>query len=418
MMETKSLAATGMREALRRFEEKTPEIVFEWTDQPTGAKGWVVINSLRGGAAGGGTRMRKGLDRREVESLAKTMEVKFTVSGPAIGGAKSGIDFDPADPRKREVLDRWFKAVIPLLKNYYGTGGDLNIDELHEVIPITEQYGLWHPQEGVVRGHLGANQGASVRIVGQLRTGVSKLVEDPAYSPLIGRYAIADMITGWGVAESVRHFYRIYGGKVKGKRVIVQGWGNVASAAAYYLAREGASIVGILDRQGGLVRPEGLSAEDVKNLFLTKHGNSLRTQDQVPFDEVNDRIWDIGAEVFLPCAASRLVTKEQVDRMCIGGLETIASGANVPFADPEIFYGPIAEYADDRVSVIPDFIANCGMARVFAYCMQDGAAITDQAIFGDVSDTIARALDRTYARNQGRTRVTRTAFEIALEQLM
>ncbi len=206
MMETKSLAATGMREALRRFEEKTPEIVFEWTDQPTGAKGWVVINSLRGGAAGGGTRMRKGLDRREVESLAKTMEVKFTVSGPAIGGAKSGIDFDPADPRKREVLDRWFKAVIPLLKNYYGTGGDLNIDELHEVIPITEQYGLWHPQEGVVRGHLGANQGASVRIVGQLRTGVSKLVEDPAYSPLIGRYAIADMITGWGVAESVRHF--------------------------------------------------------------------------------------------------------------------------------------------------------------------------------------------------------------------
>ena len=44
--------------------------------------------------------MRKGLDQREVESLAKTMEVKFTVSGPHIGGAKSGIDFDPNDPRK------------------------------------------------------------------------------------------------------------------------------------------------------------------------------------------------------------------------------------------------------------------------------------------------------------------------------
>ena len=142
MMEAKPLAATGMRDALRRFEEKTPEIVFEWNDQPTGARGWVVINSLRGGAAGGGTRIRKGLDRREVESLAKTMEVKFTVSGPSIGGAKSGIDFDPADPRKKEVLERWFKAVIPLLKNYYGTGGDLNVDELHEVIPITEQYGL------------------------------------------------------------------------------------------------------------------------------------------------------------------------------------------------------------------------------------------------------------------------------------
>ncbi len=45
---------------LRRFEERAPEIVFEWHDVPTGARGWVVINSLRGGAAGGGTRMRKG----------------------------------------------------------------------------------------------------------------------------------------------------------------------------------------------------------------------------------------------------------------------------------------------------------------------------------------------------------------------
>ena len=64
-----------------------------------------------GGAAGGGTRMRVGLDKREVESLAKTMEVKFTVAGPPIGGAKSGINFDPKDPRKEGVLRRWYAAV-------------------------------------------------------------------------------------------------------------------------------------------------------------------------------------------------------------------------------------------------------------------------------------------------------------------
>ena len=89
-----------MIELLKKFEEKQPEIVFEWKDSETDAEGWVVINSLRGGAAGGGTRMRKGLNKNEVESLAKTMEVKFTVSGPPIGGAKSGINFDPTDPRK------------------------------------------------------------------------------------------------------------------------------------------------------------------------------------------------------------------------------------------------------------------------------------------------------------------------------
>jgi glutamate dehydrogenase/leucine dehydrogenase len=95
-----------MKALLEKFEHKSPEIVFEWTDSETEAKGWVVINSLRGGAAGGGTRMRLGLDKREVESLAKTMEVKFTVSGPAIGGAKSGINFNPNDPRKKGVLER------------------------------------------------------------------------------------------------------------------------------------------------------------------------------------------------------------------------------------------------------------------------------------------------------------------------
>ena len=142
-----------MKELLKAYENKAPEIVFHWNDPLTEAEGWTVINSLRGGAAGGGTRMRKGLDMNEVLSLAKTMEVKFTVSGPPIGGAKSGINFDPADPRKKEVLERWYAAVSPLLKSYYGTGGDLNVDEIHEVIPITEASGVWHPQEGVFSGH-------------------------------------------------------------------------------------------------------------------------------------------------------------------------------------------------------------------------------------------------------------------------
>ena len=86
-----------MKELLERYEGKRPEIVFEWKDPYSEAEGWVVINSLRGGAAGGGTRMRVGLDKREVESLAKTMEIKFTVSGPQIGGDEGEVE------RKQEV---------------------------------------------------------------------------------------------------------------------------------------------------------------------------------------------------------------------------------------------------------------------------------------------------------------------------
>jgi glutamate dehydrogenase/leucine dehydrogenase len=410
-----------VKELLNRFENKPPEIVFEWHDAETPAKGWVVINSLRGGAAGGGTRMRAGLDRREVESLAKTMEVKFTVSGPAIGGAKSGIAFDPADPRKDGVLRRWYQAVMPLLKSYYGTGGDLNVDEVHEVIPITESYGLWHPQEGVVNGHFRPSESGRIQKVGQLRMGVKKVVEDARYTPEYSaerKVVVADLITGWGVAESVLHYYRLYGGKVAGKRVVVQGWGNVGSTAAYYLAQAGARVVGIIDREGGLLHPEGFSFEQIRALFLDKQGNRLAAAGMLPFDEVDRRIWSMEADVFLPCAGSRLVTQQQVEQLIRGGLDVVASGANVPFADREIFYGPIYEHADSRVAVIPDFIANCGMARAFAFLMQGNVEISDEAVFGDVSATVAAALERCHARSPARTGIARTAFENALEQLV
>ncbi|MCH2198404.1 MAG: amino acid dehydrogenase [Flavobacteriales bacterium] len=409
-----------MKDLLKAYEEKQHEVVFEWKDPYTDAKGWVVINSLRGGAAGGGTRMRVGLDKREVESLAKTMEIKFTVSGPQIGGAKSGINFDPRDPRKKDVLVRWYQAVTPLLKHYYGTGGDLNVDEIHEVIPITEDCGVWHPQEGVFNGHFQPNEAQKVRRIGQLRQGVIKVLEDGQYSPDINKkYCVADMITGYGVAEAVNHYYNIYGGELAGKRVVVQGWGNVGSAAAYYLAHQGAKIVGIIDRVGGIINQEGLSTEEVTQLFLNKDGNALRADNMLSFEEVNEKVWDLDAEVFLPCAASRLITKDQIERMIKSKLEVVSSGANVPFADPEIFYGAIAEFADQHVAVIPDFIANCGMARVFAYLMStDDVNMTDEAIFNDTSDTIKKALEATHAKRSDRTHITETAFEISLNKLM
>lgn len=408
-----------MQELLEKYENKRPEIVFEWQDSETEAEGWVVINSLRGGAAGGGTRMRKGLDKHEVTSLAKTMEVKFTVSGPAIGGAKSGINFDPKDPRKAGVLKRWYQAVAPLLKNYYGTGGDLNVDEIHEVIPITEDCGVWHPQEGVFNGHFKPTEADKIKRIGQLRYGVLKVIEDASYTPEVSRkFVVADMITGFGVAESVKHFYNIYGGSIKGKKVIVQGWGNVGSAGAYYLAQSGATIVGIIDREGGLIKEEGFSFEEIRDLFLAKKGNQLQADNLMSFEDVNDKIWDISADVFIPCAASRLITKDQVDRMINAGLEVISAGANVPFADPQIFFGPIAEYTDTKVSIIPDFISNCGMARVFAYLMSENITMEDQGIFEDTSNTIKTAIEEVYAKSSSKLNVAKTAFAIALNKLI
>jgi glutamate dehydrogenase/leucine dehydrogenase len=410
-----------MKELLKIYENKQPEIVFHWKDPETEAEGWTVINSLRGGAAGGGTRMRKGLDKNEVLSLAKTMEVKFTVSGPAIGGAKSGINFDPNDPRKRQVLERWYRAVTPLLKHYYGTGGDLNVDADKDVIPITEDCGVWHPQEGIFNGHFKPTEADKINRIGQLRLGVIKVLENKQFSPDLSRkYTVADMLTGYGVAEAVKHYYAIYGGSIEGKRAIVQGFGNVGSAAAYYLTQLGAKVVGVIDRDGGIIKEVGFSMEEMTQLFLAKDGNKLVADQMLSYEDINEKIWSLPAEIFVPAAASRLVSKMQVQQMIDSGLEVISPGANVPFADKEIFFGPIMEYTDNHLSLLPDFISNCGIARVFAYLMEARVALPmqDQDIFNDTSLIIKKALQKTFAKSASKTKICSTAFEIALKQLI
>jgi glutamate dehydrogenase/leucine dehydrogenase len=410
-----------MKELLKIYENKQPEIVFHWKDPETEAEGWTVINSLRGGAAGGGTRMRKGLDKNEVLSLAKTMEVKFTVSGPAIGGAKSGINFDPNDPRKRQVLERWYKAVTPLLKHYYGTGGDLNVDADKDVIPITENCGVWHPQEGIFNGHFKPTEAEKINRIGQLRLGVIKVLENKEFSPDLSRkYTVADMLTGYGVSEAVKHYYDIYGGSIIGKRAIVQGFGNVGSAAAYYLTQLGAKVVGIIDREGGVLKEDGFSMEEMTQLFLAKDGNQLVAENMLSFDDINEKIWSLPAEIFVPAAASRLVSRTQVQQMITAGLEVISPGANVPFADKEIFFGPIMEHTDNHVSLLPDFISNCGIARVFAYLMEARVTLPmrDKDIFNDTSEIIKKALQKTFAVSASKTKICSTAFEIALKQLI
>lgn len=65
----------------------------------------------------------------------------------------------------------------------------------------------------------------------------------------------------------------------------------------------------------------------------------------------------------------------QAERLIAVGLQVTAPGVNVPFDDPNIFFGNICEFVGQKVSLTPDFMANCGMSRTFSYLMQDGAKL-------------------------------------------
>jgi len=380
------------------FLKARPEITLEWHDSETAARGWLVINSLRGGAAGGGTRMRPGVTPREVTYLAKTMELKFALAGPPIGGAKSGIDFDPADPRKPDVLRRWYAAIAPYLREHYGTGGDLNVDEVTEVIPHTAALGLRHPQEGVVRGHLRPAIEAFDRIVAMLDAGVQ--------APLLNGHGVpglpltvSDAITGYGVACSVVRLYERTGRAIDGARVLLEGFGNVGAAAGLYLARAGARIVGVTDAEKALVDPDGMDAAAVEALVRARAGKLLPPDDQrIRTGARRDEFWAVDADVFVCAALSGSIDEGTLCALESAGVGTIACGANQPFRESDIGDTTVTRAADARFAVLPDFLSNCGMARTFSYLMEPDPQPSELPIFSAVDATIAGALDEVLDR--------------------
>jgi glutamate dehydrogenase/leucine dehydrogenase len=392
------------------FFLRSPMLVVEWHDSESNAEGWLVMNSLRGGAAGGGTRMRVGGTREEAVFLAKTMEIKFNVAGPRIGGAKTVINFNPDDGAKEDVLRRWFKAIGPYLKHHYGTGGDMNVDEEKEAKPlIRETLGLGHPQAGIVNGHFRpADDEAGRRIIGQLVRGVGMPVSGGGMPKGL---VMADVVTGFGIERSLFHYYDIIGESLEGKRVIIEGFGAVGGPAAYYLARSGARVVGIITKLAGRdmfqwARDDsGLDAVDL--LVRREEMRYLPVKEWPWLDRYPEDFWQTGADVFIPAAASHTISKERILNLSAAGITVVACGANNPFGD-NLFQSleglgyagtveaniDIQRLADRKFAIIPDFIANSGMARVFAYLMKDGASVDGPSILSDVEKSIARAMER------------------------
>jgi hypothetical protein len=104
--------------------------------------------------------------------------------------------------------------------------------------------------------------------------------------------------------------------------------------------------------------------------------------------------------------------------MAAQGMEVVSCGANVPFADPEIFMGETSLLADSLMAVVPDFIANCGMARVFAFLMDKDGVVDDTAIFKDVSNMIKSTMMRLHQFNPKTTGLSAKALEMSLTDLV
>jgi glutamate dehydrogenase (NAD(P)+) len=338
-----------------------------WTDEVTGTKGYVVVDRLSRGVGGGGLRMREGCTLAEVRDLARAMTLKEAVVYRAgdryvpLGGAKGGIDLDPYDPRAREVLGRFARAMKPLIEGYFATGEDFGLrqDLIDEVFA---EEGIRSSAESALRL---VDDGAEAA---RARLGL-------AFAQDVDGVGLGEVVGGFGVAECTLAALQHRGLAPEDTRAVVQGFGSMGGATARYLARAGVRVVGIADKDGLVHNDDGL---DVERLLLTRDRFGVLDRSQLrPGDRQlpGDQWLSVGADVLVPAAMSYAITLADVPDI---SASVIVEAANVAtLADAE------AALVERGVTVVPDFVANVGTNAWWWW-----------VAFGDIEPTVDDALRR------------------------
>jgi glutamate dehydrogenase (NAD(P)+) len=365
-----------------------PYLRLTWTDTDTGRHGWIVIDRLVEGLAGGGTRLRRGCSLEEVERLARAMSLKNGTLAIPVGGAKAGVDVDPHDPGAFPTLVRFIRAMRPIFETYMATGEDMGTS-----------------QDLLVRAF--ADAGLSSPLIGALNHSSDRAT---AMSNLEAALALADdgiplvdCVGGLGVAEATEAALSHLGRPVQGARVAIQGFGSMGGSTARYLARKGACIVAVADVKGCVANPGGLDVEALLR-GRDEHGEidraALRPGDQ-----------QLPAGDWLVVPADVLVPAAVADAIHVGNCELVQArlvveAANIPTTD-----GAIRRLAERGVLVIPDFVANGGTNGWFWWVLLGIVEPTAESAFTHVRTVMRQAVGAVLERAHDREVPVREAAE-------
>ncbi|MCK9481535.1 MAG: hypothetical protein M0R38_07240 [Bacteroidia bacterium] len=422
---------------LNKFITKQPEVVLEWKDPLSEAVGYIVIHTIKNGAAKAKVIIRKGITQSELIEIAKYIEVRNTISGPPVGGAAIGLDFDRNDTRYQSIFDRFFKVLAPIVKSYCGLDAGENISS-DEIEAQSNKMGLLHPWEGIVAGYLSYSPDNKFRSTIRVMQGFQPYSEEEklaAISRLQQRHSIPlkderffptplqqltvdEILIGWGIAESIRHYYMIYGGFIHNKFVLIQGWNSVSATTAFFLCKYGALIAGIIDEKGGIISEKGLGIEDIINLFVHNEKKELNALPRLDLTQGHQQFWDIPAEIFVAHSPTLTISQEQAELLVKSGIEVMALASEHPFADTKPYMGEIATYLDSKTSLIHPIIAASGKDRLSAYLLKKEGQLVDIETIKDCSEIIRQSIMRLHQFNPKRTGIFAKALELSLTDLV
>jgi len=349
--------------------------------------GYRVTHNVARGPSKGGIRYHPDVTVDEVKALAMWMTWKCALANIPFGGAKGGVVCNPKTMSRRE-LERMTRRYTSEIINEIGPEKDIPAPDVgtdaRVMAWIFDTYSM-------NKGHsvLGVVTGKPLAIGGSL-----------------GR----EEATARGALYVLRAAARKKRLDVRGARIAVQGFGNVGSYLAKFLAEDGAKVVALSDSAGGIYSPDGI---DVAAAFA--HKRDTGSLGGFPGTEPisNDDLLLLDVDVLAPCALEQVITESNADRI---KAKVIVEGAN----------GPVTPAADEileqkGVMILPDILANAGGVIVSYFEWVQGLQEffwKEDEVNSKLNDIITRAFNETWAQYESRdTSMRLAAYGVAVERV-
>ena len=350
-------------------------------------EGYRVTHNIARGPSKGGIRYHPDVTLDEVKSLAMWMTWKCALMGIPFGGAKGGVVCNPKQLTPGE-LERMTRRYTSEIVNEIGPEKDIPAPDVgtdpRVMAWIFDTYSM-------NKGHsvLGVVTGKPLNIGGSL-----------------GRLEA----TARGAHYCIREAVKKQGRSLDRMRVVVQGFGNVGSYLAKFVAEDGAKVVAISDSSGGIHNPNGLDVD----LALAHKQETGRLQGLKDTESItNDELLLLDCDVLAPCALEQVITSDNADRIKAKVICEGANGPTTPTAD---------EILDDRgIMVLPDVLANAGGVVVSYFEWVQGLQEyfwKEDEVNARLNDITSRAFHETWATYEAKSTTMRiAAYGLAVQRV-
>ena len=344
--------------------------------------GYRVQHNTARGPAKGGIRYHPGVCLDEVKSLAFWMSIKNAVVGIPYGGGKGGITCNPKEMSQGE-LERLTRGYAAAIAKFVGPDQDVPAPD----VGTNAQIMGWFADE-------------YYKIAGRCTPGVITA------KPLsIGGSRGRGTATGRGAFFATLEAAKTFNIPLKGARVSIQGYGNVARPIARYLHEVGCKIVAVSDSVGGAYNPEGMNP-----VALAEFKDKTRTVKGFPGSkEISTREpITIDCDILIPAALENQITKENVDDVKAKLIVEEANGPTTPEADKILH--------EKGVKIVPDVLANAGGVTVsyFEWVQNRmGYYWSDEEVDEKLKQVMTKAFKDVYETAQQHQIDMRTAAYVA-----